>query len=207
MARYIGPKCKLARREVMDLEHKNSLRSIESKCKFDKLPGQKQTRPSRKSDYYFQLREKQKVKRIYCLLEKQFHNYYKEAQRRRGATGLNLLWLLESRLDNVVYRMGFASTRNEARQLVSHKAIQVNGKGVNIPSYEVLPGDAITLSDKAKSQERISFALEIAKKNKEGIPWVHINAEEKRGVFDSLPKRDYLSQNINENLIVELYSK
>ncbi|MBE8182592.1 MAG: 30S ribosomal protein S4 [Candidatus Portiera sp.] len=207
MARYLGPKCKLSRREMVDLEHKNSLRSIESKCKFDKIPGQKQTRPGRKSDYYFQLREKQKVKRMYCLLEKQFHNYYKEAQRRKGATGLNLLWLLESRLDNVIYRMGLASTRNEARQLVSHKAIRVNSKVVNIPSYEVRPGDTIDLSDKAKSQERISLALEIAKKNREDIPWIHMNAEDKQGVFSSLPQRDNLSQTINENLIVELYSK
>lgn len=207
MARYIGPKCKLSRREMTDLEHKNSMRSIESKCKFDKLPGQKQTRPGRKSDYYFQLREKQKVKRIYCLLERQFHNYYKEAQRRKGATGLNLLWLLESRLDNVVYRMGFASTRNEARQLVSHKAVVVNDKLINIPSYEIQPGDSVSLREKAKSQGRVSLALEIAKKKKEDVPWVNIDYGTKEGVFVSLPGRDDLAQNINENLIVELYSK
>ena len=207
MARYLGPKCKLSRREMVDLEHKNSLRSIESKCKFDKLPGQKQTRPGRKSDYYFQLREKQKVKRIYCLLERQFHNYYKEAQRRKGATGLNLLWLLESRLDNVVYRMGFASTRNEARQLVSHKAVRVNDEQVNIPSYEVRPGDSVGLSEKAKDQERVSLSIEIARKRREDVPWVNTNYEDRQGVFVSLPQRDDLAQNINENLIVELYSK
>lgn len=192
---------------MVDLEHKNSMRSIESKCKFDKLPGQKQTRPGRKSDYYFQLREKQKVKRMYCLLERQFHNYYKEAQRRKGATGLNLLWLLESRLDNVVYRMGFASTRDEARQLVSHKGIKVNDKLINIPSYEVHPGDEISVAEKAKAQERIALALEIAKKKREDVPWVNTDAKARAGIFASLPARTDLAQDINESLIVELYSK
>lgn len=207
MARYLGPTCKLSRREGMDLEHKNSMRSIESKCKFDKLPGQQQARPGRKSDYYFQLREKQKVKRLYCLFEKQFRNYYKEAQRRRGATGINLLWLLETRLDNVVYRMGFASTRSEARQLVSHKGILVNGKLVNMPSYEIKPGDIVSVNDSAKSQERIRMALEIVKKRQEDISWINVDEKDKTGVFMALPKRDELKQNINENLIVELYSK
>ncbi len=207
MARYLGPKCKLSRREGMDLEHKNSMRSIESKCKYDKIPGQQQTRPGRKSDYYFQLREKQKVKRLYCLLERQFRNYYREAQRRKGATGMNLLWLLETRLDNVVYRMGFASTRSESRQLISHKGILVNDKLVNIPSYEIRPGDTISVNDKAKSQERIAMALEIVKRRQEDISWINVDAADKTGVFAALPKRDELEQNINENLIVELYSK
>ena len=207
MARYLGPKCKLSRREGMDLEHKNSMRSIESKCKFDKIPGQKLKRMGRKSDYYFQLREKQKVKRIYCLLERQFHNYYKEAQRRRGATGLNLLRLLEARLDNVVYRLGLASTRSEARQMVSHKTIKVNDNIVNIPSYELKPGDKIEIVEKAKAQERIALAMEIAQKQRDNVPWVTIDAGKKTGVFAALPDREDLSPDINENLIVELYSK
>ncbi|MGI2029908.1 30S ribosomal protein S4 [Endozoicomonas acroporae] len=206
MARYIGPKCKLSRREGTDLFLKSGVRALESKCKAENAPGQHGQRRGRLSDYGVQLREKQKVRRIYGVLEKQFRNYYKEADRLKGATGSNLLQLLESRLDNVVYRMGFGSTRAEARQLVSHKAVMVNGKTVNIPSYQVKPGDVVAIREKAKNQLRINAALELAAQRGFSI-WVEVDASKKEGVFKTLPERSDLAADINESLIVELYSK
>ncbi|HSX85433.1 MAG TPA: 30S ribosomal protein S4 [Cellvibrio sp.] len=206
MARYIGPTCKLARREGTDLFLKSGVRPLESKCKAENGPGQHGQRRGRLSDYGVQHREKQKVRRIYGVLEKQFQNYYTEAARRKGATGENLLQLLECRLDNVVYRMGFGSTRAESRQLVSHKAIMVNGKTLNIPSYQVRVGDVIAVREKAKNQLRIQGALGIAGQRGE-VEWVDVNTEKKEGVFKRVPDRGDLSADINENLIVELYSK
>jgi len=206
MARYRGPTCKLARREGTDLFLKSGVRSLDSKCKLETIPGQHGARRSRLSDYGVQLREKQKVRRIYGVLEKQFRNYYKEAARLKGATGENLLQLLESRLDNVVYRMGFGSTRAEARQMVSHKAIMVNGVVVNIPSYQVQAGDTVSLREKAKKQLRVQSSLALAAQR--GEPeWIEVNSEKLEGVFKSVPDRQDLSSEINENLIVELYSK
>lgn len=206
MARYLGPKCKLARREGTDLFLKSGVRALESKCKPDSVPGQHGARRGRLSDYGVQLREKQKVRRMYGVLEKQFHSYYKEAARRKGATGENLLQLLESRLDNVVYRIGFGATRQEARQLVSHKAVLVNGEAVNIPSYQVRAGDVIALREKAKKQLRVQSAMALAAQR--GEPeWIEVNAEKLEGVFKAAPERQELSNDINENLIVELYSK
>lgn len=206
MARYIGPKCKLARREGTDLFLKSGVRSLESKCKPESVPGQHGARRGRLSDYGVQLREKQKVRRIYGVLEKQFRNYYKEAARQRGATGENLLRLLESRLDNVVYRMGFGATRAEARQLVSHRSILVNGQSVNIPSYQVAPGDVVSLREKAKKQLRVQSALALAAQR--GEPeWMEVSNEKLEGTFKAYPERQDLSSDINENLIVELYSK
>ena len=206
MARYIGPKCKLSRREGTDLFLKSGVRSLESKCKPDSIPGQHGARRGRLSDYGVQLREKQKVRRIYGVLEKQFRNYYKEAARLRGATGENLLQLLESRLDNVVYRIGFGSTRAEARQLVSHKAILVNGQVVNIPSYQVKAGDVVSLREKAKKQLRVQSAMALA--GQRGEPeWIDINVDKLEAVYKAAPERQDLSSEINENLIVELYSK
>ncbi len=206
MARYIGPKCKLSRREGTDLFLKSGVRALESKCKAENAPGQHGQRRGRLSDYGVQLREKQKVRRIYGVLEKQFRNYYKEADRLKGATGSNLLQLLESRLDNVVYRMGFGSTRAEARQLVSHKAVMVNGRTVNIPSFQVKPGDVVAIREKAKNQLRINAALELAAQRGFSI-WVEVDASKKEGVFKTLPERSDLAADINESLIVELYSK
>ncbi|WP_067516606.1 30S ribosomal protein S4 [Endozoicomonas ascidiicola] len=206
MARYIGPKCKLSRREGTDLFLKSGVRALESKCKAENAPGQHGQRRGRLSDYGVQLREKQKVRRIYGVLEKQFRNYYKEADRLKGATGSNLLQLLESRLDNVIYRMGFGSTRAEARQLVSHKAVMVNGKTVNIPSYQVKAGDVVAIREKAKNQLRISAALELAAQRGFSV-WVEVDATKKEGIFKTLPERSDLAADINENLIVELYSK
>ena len=206
MARYLGPKCKLSRREGTDLFLKSRARSLESKCQIDKTPGIQGTRPGRMSDYALQLREKQKLRRMYCVLEKQFRKYYKEAARRKGATGENLLQILECRLDNVVYRMGFGSTRNEARQLVSHKSILVNGKSVNIPSYQVKPSDTIAIREKSKKQLRIKDALSVAEQY--GLPdWVDVNTKNMEGVFKSIPERSELPSEINEQLVVELYSK
>ena len=206
MARYIGPKCKLSRREGTDLFLKSGVRALESKCKAETAPGQHGARRGRLSDYGVQLREKQKVRRIYGVLEKQFRNYYKEAARLKGATGENLLVLLESRLDNVVYRMGFGSTRAEARQMVAHKAIQVNGAAVNIASYQVKAGDVISLREKAKKQLRVQSALALAAQR--GEPeWIQMSSDKLEGVFKSVPDRQDLSSEINENLIVELYSK
>ena len=207
MARYIGPKCKLSRREGRDLLLKSGIRSHDSKCKSETVPGQHgRTRRPRISDYGVQLREKQKVRRIYGVMEKQFKTYYKQAARKKGVTGDNLLQMLESRLDNVVYRMGFASTRAEARQLVSHKAILVNDKKINIPSYQLNPGDNISLSNKAQSQSRVKQSLEIAK-NREECDWVDVNEGLFSGIYKAIPERDSLDTDINENLIIELYSK
>ncbi|MBA6414141.1 30S ribosomal protein S4 [Parahaliea sp. F7430] len=206
MARYIGPKCKLSRREGTDLFLKSGVRALESKCKAETAPGQHGARRTRLSDYGVQLREKQKVRRIYGVLEKQFRGYYKEAARRKGATGENLLKLLESRLDNVVYRMGFGSTRSEARQLVSHKSILVNGSIVNIPSYQVQAGDVVSLREKAKKQLRVQSALALSAQRGES-EWIEVNNDKLEGVFKSVPDRQELSSEINENLIVELYSK
>ncbi|PID41462.1 MAG: 30S ribosomal protein S4 [Proteobacteria bacterium] len=206
MARYIGPKCKLSRREGTDLFLKSGVRALDSKCNVETAPGQHGARRGRLSDYGLQLREKQKVRRIYGVLEKQFRNYYKEAARLKGATGENLLQLLERRLDNVVYRMGFGATRSEARQLVSHKAVLVNDRVLNIASYQVKPGDVISIREKAKNQLRIKNALEIAS-NRASIEWVDVDNAKLSGVFKAAPERSELSADINENLIVELYSK
>ncbi|MCU4676348.1 30S ribosomal protein S4 [Catenovulum sp. 2E275] len=206
MARYTGPKLKLSRREGTDLFLKSGVRAIDSKCKFETAPGQHGARRGRLSDYGLQLREKQKVRRIYGVLEKQFRNYYKEAARLKGNTGENLLQLLEKRLDNVVYRMGYASTRAEARQLVSHKAITVNNQVVNIASFSVKPEDVVGVREKAKKQARIQSALELAGQ-REKPTWVEVDADKKEGVFKRVPERSDLSADINEQLIVELYSK
>ncbi|NTS76847.1 30S ribosomal protein S4 [Catenovulum sp. SM1970] len=206
MAKYTGPKLKLSRREGTDLFLKSGVRAIDSKCNIETAPGQHGARRGRLSDYGLQLREKQKVRRIYGVLEKQFRNYYKEAARLQGNTGENLLTLLETRLDNVVYRMGYAATRAEARQLVSHKGITVNGQVVNIPSFTVRAEDNVSVREKAKKQARIQAALEVASQ-RENSSWVEVDAEKKEGVFKRLPERSDLSADINEQLIVELYSK
>jgi len=206
MARYLGPKLKLSRREGTDLFLKSGVRAIDTKCKIETAPGQHGARKPRLSDYGLQLREKQKVRRIYGVLEKQFRNYYKEAARLKGNTGENLLQLLESRLDNVVYRMGYASTRAEARQLVSHKAIVVNDQVVNIPSYKVSAEDVVAIREKAKKQDRIVAALELAEQ-REKPTWIEVDNKAMSGVYKSNPERADLSAEINEQLIVELYSK
>ena len=206
MARYFGPKLKLSRREGTDLFLKSGVRAIDSKCKIDTAPGQHGARKPRLSDYGSQLREKQKVRRMYGILERQFRNYYKEANRLKGNTGENLLVLLEGRLDNVVYRMGFAATRAEARQLVSHKAIVVNGRVVNIPSFQVSVDDVIAVREKSKKQARIKASLELAEQ-KEKPTWLDVDAAKMEGVFKRVPERSDLSADINEHLIVELYSK
>lgn len=207
MARYLGPKCKLARREGTDLFLKSPARALDSKCRIDKIPGQTATgRRPRVTVYGTQLREKQKLRRMYGVMEKQFRNYYAEAAQRRGSTGENLLQLLERRLDNVVYRMGFAVTRAEARQLVNHKGIMVNGRCVNIPSYQVTPGDAVEVRDKAKKQLRIQSAMEIAEQI--GIPhWLEVDAKAVKGTFKSVPDRSDLPAEIDESQVVALYSK
>ena len=206
MARYLGPKLKLSRREGTDLFLKSGVRPIDSKCKIDNAPGQHGIRRGRLSDYAIQLREKQKVRRIYGVLEKQFRNYYKAADRKKGATGENLLKLLESRLDNVVYRMGYGSTRAESRQLVSHKAITVNGGIVNIASYQVKADDIVAVAEKSKGQLRIQAAMQLAAQRGQ-VDWVEVNAEKMEGTCKRLPDREELPVEINENLIVELYSK
>lgn len=207
MARFIGPKGKLSRREGTDLFLKSARRAVNDKCKFESKPGQHgRTSGARTSDFGTQLREKQKVKRMYGLMEKQFRKYFEEADRRKGNTGVNLLSLLESRLDNVVYRMGFGSTRSEARQLVSHKAITVNGKSVNIPSYLVRAGDVVAVRVKSAKQNRVVEALQLAQQV--GIPsWVDVNLQKTEGVFKSVPERDQYAADVNESLIVELYSR
>jgi small subunit ribosomal protein S4 len=206
VARYLGPKAKLSRREGTDLFLKSGARALDSKCKIETAPGQHGLRRGRLSDYGVQLREKQKVRRIYGILEKQFRGYYKEAARRKGASGENLLKLLECRLDNVVYRMGFGSTRAESRQLVSHKAISVNGKTVNVASFQVGAGDVVAVREKAKKQLRVQNALNLAGQ-RSNVEWVDVNSEKKEGVFKRVPDRIDLPADINENLIVELYSK
>ena len=207
MARNLGPKAKLSRREGTDLFLKSARRAIGDKAKFDSKPGQHgRTSGARTSDYGLQLREKQKVKRMYGIMERQFRRYFEEADRRKGNTGANLLFLLESRLDNVVYRMGFGSTRAEARQLVSHKAMTVNGDSVNIPSYLVKTGDVISVRDKSKKQNRVVEALQLAQQV--GLPaWVEVSVDKAEGVFKKTPDRDQFAADINESLIVELYSR
>jgi len=206
VARYIGPKCKLSRREGVDLELKSGIRALDTKCKLEQVPGQHGARRTRLSDYALQLREKQKVRRIYGVLEKQFRNYYKKAASRKGSTGENLLQLLETRLDNVVYRSGFGSTRSEARQLISHKSIMVNGQLVNIASYAVKPDDVLSVREKSKKQTRIQDALNLAKQR--GIAeWISLDETKMEAVFKNIPERADLPADINESLIVELYSK
>ena len=207
MARYLGPKCKLSRREGTDLFLKSGIKPIESKCKLNSIPGSKVgSRRERLSDYGNQLREKQKLRRMYGVMEKQFRNYYKKASKLKGSTGENLLKLLEGRLDNMVYRMGFAVTRAEARQIVTHKSVEVNAKAVNIPSFSVKPEDEISIRDKSKEQLRIKAATQLAK-NKDKLSWMEVNLDDMKGKFLNYPDRSELSSEINENLIIELYSK
>jgi small subunit ribosomal protein S4 len=208
MAKYIGPKCKLMRREGADLSLKSSRRAVDTKCKIDNPPGMHGagTRKPRQSDYGLQLREKQKLRRIYGVLERQFRNYYKHASRQKGSTGENLLQLLETRLDNVVYRMGFGSTRAEARQLVNHKSILVNGSSVNIPSYVVAADDVVSVREKSRKQARIVESIALAEQI--GFPdWVDVDQSKLEGVFKAVPERNELPPDINEQLVVELYSK
>lgn len=206
MARYTGPRCKLARREKADLSLTSGVRPLDSKCKLDTAPGMHGARRGRETDYGVQLREKQKLRRIYGILERQFHNYYKKAMRLKGSTGENLLKLLEGRLDNVVYRMGFAATRAEARQMVSHRAILVNDKIVNIPSYIVAPGDVVKIRERARQQSRIGSALTLAQA-RATCEWLDVNSGDFSGVYKRMPDRSELPPDINENLVVELYSK
>lgn len=207
MARYIGPKCKLSRREGTDLFLKSARRSLDSKCKLDSKPGQHgRTSGARLSDYGLQLREKQKLKRMYGVLEKQFRKYFAEAERRRGNTGETLIQLLESRLDNVVYRMGFGSTRAEARQLVSHRAIEVNGRTANVPSMMINAGDVVAVREKAKGQSRIKESMDLA--SGIGLPqWVEVDTNKLSGVFKQVPDRSDVARDVNESMVVELYSR
>lgn len=206
MARYIGPKCKLSRRAGTDLLLKSRARSLETKCKLETRPGQHGAVKPRLSDYALQLAEKQKLKRMYGVLERQFRNYYLKASTAKGATGLNLVRMLECRLDNIVYRMGFAATRAEARQLVGHKAIEVNGKSVNIPSYQVAVGDVVALREKSRNQLRVASSLSLA--SQVGFPeWMEVDEKGLKGTFKALPERGQILPDINENLVVELYSK
>ena len=206
MAKYTGPRCKLSRREGVDLELTSSLRPLESKCKLDQVPGQHGARRTRLSDYALQLREKQKLRRIYGVLEKQFRNYYKAAANQKGSTGENLLSLLETRLDNVVYRSGFGATRAESRQLVNHKSILVNNKIVNIPSYKVKANDIVSIREKSKKQTRITDSLNMAKQK--GISdWISLDEGKLEATFKNIPERSDLPPSINEQLVVELYSK
>lgn len=206
MARYLGPRCKLSRREKADLSLTSGVRALDTKCKLDTPPGQHGARRGRETEHGVQLREKQKVRRIYGVLERQFENYFKHATRLKGSTGENLLRLLECRLDNVVYRMGFGSTRAEARQLVNHGGILVNGKAVNIPSYSVSSGDVVSVRERSKAQLRIQAALTLAQARPESS-WIEVNAAELSGTFKSVPDRTDLPPDINEQLIVEYYSK
>ncbi len=206
MARYRGPRCKLARREKTDLFLKSGVRSLDTKCKLDQAPGQHGARKGRETEYGVQLREKQKVKRIYGIMERQFSNYFKKAARLKGSTGENLLKLLECRLDNVLYRMGFGSTRSEARQLVNHKSILVNGNVVNIPSYTLAAGDVISVKEKSKTQLRIQGAINLAQ-SRQACGWIEVDVNALSGVLKQVPERSDLSQDISEKLIVELYSK
>lgn len=206
MARYRGPRCKLSRRERMDLSLTSGVRPLDTKCKLDTAPGQHGARRGRETEHGVQLREKQKVRRIYGILERQFENYFKKATRLKGSTGENLLKLLERRLDNVVYRMGFGSTRAEARQLVTHRCILVNGKIVNIPSYLLSPGDVVSIREGAKTQLRIQSALTLAQ-GRPSCDWLEVDTTGFTGTFKNAPDRDHLPPDINEQLIVELYSK
>ena len=207
MARYLGPKCKLSRREGTDLFLKSGIKPIENKCKLNTIPGSMVgSRRERLSDYGIQLREKQKLRRMYGVLEKQFRNYYKKASKAKGSTGENLLKLLETRLDNMVYRMGFAVTRAEARQLVSHKAIIVNGSIINIPSYEISASDEISVTEKAQQQLRVKNAVNIA--SQLGISeWLSVDLKKLKGTVSSIPEREDILPDINENLVVEYYYK
>ena len=210
MARYIGPTCKLARREGADLSLKSPARALDSKCKLEQKPGQHGAtggKRSRLSDYGVQLREKQKVRRIYGVLERQFANYYKKASHIRGNTGENLLRLLETRLDNVVFRMGFAVTRAQARQLVSHASVLVNGKKVNLPSFQIKAGDEVSLTESGKAQLRVQESLALSQQMDLVPGWIEVDAKKASGVFKSVPDRADLPSDINESLIVELYSK
>ncbi len=209
MARYRGPTCRLSRREGQDLQLKSGMRALKDKCgekKVDIPPGMHGDRRQRPSDYRIQLREKQKVRRMYGVLERQFRNYYRKAARASGATGTNLLCMLEQRLDNVVYRLGFATTRAEARQLVSHRAIEVNGISVNIASYQLSPGDKVTVHERARNQGRLETALMLAAQ-RGSVPWVDVDLPHRLGVYQRHPERDEMPGWINESLIVELYSK
>jgi len=206
MARYIGPRCKLSRREGVNLELTSDIRAVDTKCKIDTAPGQHGQKRGRLSDYGLQLRAKQMLRRIYGILEKQFRNYYKSAASAKGSTGDNLLKMLECRLDNVVYRMGFAATRAEARQLVTHKAILVNGQVVNIASYQVKPNETVAIREKAKSQLRVKAALELAQQ-RTNAEWLDVDASNMTGVFKRIPDRSDLPSWYNEHLVVELYSK
>lgn len=206
MARYLGPKCRLSRREKTDLLLKSGIRGIDTKCNLERTPGMHWQRRGRTTDYGIQLRMKQLIRRYYDVLEKQFRNYYKKADRTKGSTGDNLLVLLESRLDNVVYRMGFAATRAEARQLVSHKSIMVNGKVVNIPSYHVKPGDLVAVREKAKKQLRISAALALAE-HRNPVSWIDADSKEMQGTFKAIPEMKELPAEFKVSLVVELYSK
>lgn len=206
MGRYLGPKLKLSRREGTDLLLKSGVTPIDAKCRADAIPGQHGARRQRMSDYAVQLREKQKVRRFYGVLEKQFRNYYRKADRQKGATGANLLLMLERRLDNVVYRMGFGCTRAEARQLVSHKAIEVNGRAVNVASYLVSPEDVVAVREAKRGQMRIKQALELAGQ-RQAVEWVAVDTDAMTGTYQRHPDRGELPPEINENLIVEFYSK
>ncbi len=206
MARYIGSTCKLARREGTDLFLKSGVRALDSKCKLSVAPGQHGSKKGRLSDYGVQLRQKQMLRRIYGVLERQFRNYYKSAAKQKGSTGETLLKLLERRFDNVVYRMGFASTRAEARQMISHRAVMVNGRIVNIPSYQMNVGDVIEIKEKCKSQGRIQAAVELAKQRAQS-QWIEVDTKKLSGIFKSIPDRSELPAEFNENLVVELYSK
>ncbi|QJC36954.1 30S ribosomal protein S4 [Enterobacteriaceae endosymbiont of Donacia vulgaris] len=206
MAKYLGPKLKLSRREGTDLFLKSNVRSIDTKCKLEQAPGQHGIKKSRLSDYGIQLREKQKIRRLYGILERQFHNYYKKASRIKGNTGFNLLCLLEKRLDNVVYRMGFGVTRAEARQLISHKSIKINNLIVNIASYQVSLNDKISVCEKSKKQLRINASIDLYTQ-REKSNWLEVNSKKMEGIFKKLPERSDLPADINEHLIIELYSK
>ncbi|QJC29994.1 30S ribosomal protein S4 [Enterobacteriaceae endosymbiont of Plateumaris sericea] len=206
MAKYLGPKLKLSRREGTDLFLKSNIRNIDSKCKIEQTPGQHGMKKSRLSDYGIQLREKQKVRRIYGILEKQFRNYYKKALRLKGNTGFNLLCLLEKRFDNILYRMGFSVTRSEARQLISHKSIKINNRIVTIPSYQLNINDKIKICEKSKKQIRIKAAIELYNQ-REKSNWLEVDINKMEGIFKYIPKRSDLSSDINEHLIIELYSK
>ncbi|MEI4260092.1 MAG: 30S ribosomal protein S4 [Candidatus Dasytiphilus stammeri] len=206
MGRYLGPKLRLSRREGVDLLLKSGIRSLDSKCALERYPGQHGSRKNRLSDYAMQLREKQKIRRIYGILERQFRNYYKLASRLKGNKGETLLQLLERRLDNIIYRLGFASTRAEARQLVSHKAINVNNKVVNIPSYQVSPHEVISINKRARDQERIKISLSLAAQRQEPS-WLEVNISEMSGYLKNVPERTDLPKDINEHMIIEFYSK
>lgn len=206
MARYLGPKCKLSRREGTDLSLKSGIRALDTKCNLTLPPGEHGSKRQRSTGYGVQLREKQKIKRIYGVLERQFRNYYEKASAKKASTGEVILQMLECRLDNTVYRMGFASTRSEARQLVRHRAVEVNGNCVSIPSYQVRPNDMIAIREKSKKQLRIQAAIELAKQ-KESPSWLSIDAAQMSGVFKYIPQRPEMSGDLNESLIVELYSK